>query len=383
MKNLILGPAYPLRGGIASFGEALCKAFRKAGNESSLISFYYQYPGFLFPGRTQLAEGPSPEDITIDSLMSSVNPISWSRTVKHILREKPDYIIAQYWMPFMAPALGWINRRVRKKGGIRVISLTHNVRPHEQRLPDRLLARYYFSTCDAFITLSSSSLAELREIKPDHPAAFIPHPMYDHFGERVTRETALKKLNLPVHHKYLLFFGLVRRYKGLDLLYEALANKLLEKLDVRLIVAGEFYEDKTGYNKLARKLGIEKKLIIIDKFIPNEEVKYYFSASDMVIQPYRSATQSGITQIAYHYNKPMLVTNVGGLPEIVTDRKVGYVTAVDPDAIAGAIRDFYENKRIILFEKNIEEEKKRFTWEAMVEGIEEIVRMVNESKLIN
>jgi len=376
LKNLILGPAYPLRGGIATFGEALCRAFRKAGKESSIISFYYQYPGFLFPGKTQFAEGPPLEDIPIASLMSSVNPVSWSRTVNHILREKPDYIIVQYWMPIMAPALGWIIRRVRKKSAIRVISLTHNVRPHEQRLPDRLLAGYYFNSCDAFITLSGSSLAELKEIKPDHPAAFIPHPIYDHFGERIDREAALDYLNLPAQHRYLLFFGMIRKYKGLDLLYHALANEKLEKMNLKLIMAGEFYEEKSGYEKLAKELGIEEKLIITDKFIPNEEVKFYFSASDMVIQPYRSATQSGITQIAYHFNKPMLVTRVGGLPEIVPDQKVGYVTAVDPGAIAGAIQDFYENKRMVSFEKNIEEEKKRFTWKAMVEGIEEMVRAV-------
>ncbi len=378
MKNLILGPAYPLRGGIANFGEALCRAFRKAGKESSIVSFYYQYPGFLFPGKTQFAEGPPPQDIPVTSLMSSVNPISWSRTVNYILQYKPDFIIIQYWMPFMAPALGWINRRVRKKSEIRVISLTHNVRPHEQRLPDRLLARYYFNSCDAFITLSSSSLAELQEIKPDHPAAFIPHPMYDHFGERVSREGALDHLNFDTQYQYLLFFGMIRKYKGLDLLYHALANEKLEKLNLKLIVAGEFYEDRSTYEKLAKELGIAEKLIITDQFIPNQEVKYYFSASDMVIQPYRSATQSGITQIAYHFNKPMLVTNVGGLPEIVPDRKVGYVTAVDPDAIAVAIQDFYENRRVAAFEKNIEEEKKRFTWEAMVEGIEEMVRKIHK-----
>jgi D-inositol-3-phosphate glycosyltransferase len=376
LKNLILGPAYPLRGGIANFGEALCRAFRQAGKESSIISFYYQYPGFLFPGKTQFAEGPPPEDIPVTSLMSSVNPISWWRTVNHILREKPDYIIIQYWIPFMAPALGWIIRRMKKKSSIRVVSITHNVRPHEQRLPDRLLARYYFNSCDAFITLSRSSLAELKEIKPGHPAAFIPHPMYDHFGERVSREVALNHLNLPAQHKYLLFFGMIRKYKGLDLLYHALANEKLEKMNLKLIVAGEFYEEKMWYEKLADQLGIADRLVITDAFIPDEEVKYYFSVCDMVIQPYRSATQSGITQVAYHFNRPMLVTGVGGLPEIVPDRKVGYVTAIDPDAIAGAIRDFYDNRRMAAFEKNIEEEKKRFTWEAMVEGIGKLVERI-------
>lgn len=378
MKNLILGPAYPLRGGIASFGEALCRAFRQGGKESSIVSFYFQYPGFLFPGKTQFAEGPPPEDIPVVSLISSVNPVSWSRTVKHILLHEPDYLIVQYWMPFMAPALGWISRRVRKRSGIPVISLTHNVKPHEQRLPDKLLARYYFNACDAFITLSGSSLAEMKEIKPNHPALFIPHPMYDHFGERLSREAALDHLNLSAQHNYLLFFGMIRRYKGLDLLYRALANDKLEKLNLKLIVAGEFYEDKSTHEKLAEELGIKAKLIVTDQFIPNEEVKYYFSASDMIIQPYRSATQSGITQIAYHFNKPMLVTRVGGLPEIVPDRKVGYVTAVDPDAIAEAILDFFENKRMSLFEKNIEEEKKRFTWEAMVEGIEGLVNKIHK-----
>lgn len=376
MKNLILGPAFPLRGGIASFGEALCRAFRRAGMESSIVSFYYQYPGFLFPGKTQFAEGSPPENIPVVSIMSSVNPLSWIKTVNHILLQKPDYLIVQYWMPFMAPALGWVCRRVKKKSGIRVVSLTHNVKPHEKRLPDMLLARYYFNACDAFVTLSSSSLEELKEIKPNRPALFIPHPMYDHFGERISREAALDYLKLPAHHYYLLFFGMIRRYKGLDLLYRALASEKLENLNLKLIVAGEFYEEKAAYVKLAKELGVEEKLIVTDAFIPNQEVKFYFSASDMIIQPYRSATQSGITQIAYHFNKSMLVTRVGGLPEIVPDRIVGYVTAVDPEAIAEAILDFYENQRMPDFEQNIEKEKKRFTWEAMVDGIEGLVQEI-------
>lgn len=376
MKNLILGPAYPLRGGIASFGEALCRAFRQAGRESSILTLYYQYPGFLFPGKTQLSEGPAPDNIPVTSLISSVNPFSWFRTVNYIIKENPDYLIVQYWMPFMAPAFGWICRRVRKKANIKVISVTHNVSPHEQGWLDKILSGYYFKSCDAFVTLSRSSLTELKVLRPDRPAIFIPHPIYDHFGERVPRETALKHLGLSTQENYLLFFGMIRKYKGLDLLYRALSNKQLKEKNIKLIVAGEFYEEKGDYEKLANQYGIADKLIIIDKFIPDDEVKYYFSASDLVIQPYRSATQSGITQIAYHFHRPMLVTNVGGLPEIVPDKKVGYVTPVDPIAIAEAILDFYETEKLTVFEKNIEEEKKRFTWEAMVKGIEELVNRI-------
>ena len=374
MKNLILGPAYPLRGGIASFNEALCKAFIQVDKESKIISLYFQYPGFLFPGKTQYAEGLPPVDIQIASVISSVNPLSWRRTVKFILKEAPDYIVVQYWMPFMAPAFGWICRKIRKKSKIKVISITHNVRPHEQSFPDRMLSSYFFNSCDAFVTLSNSSLSELKEIKPHIPAAFIPHPIYDHFGASIPRKAALDQIGLSEKHKYLLFFGLIRNYKGLDLLYQAMASKKLEDLDLKLIIAGEFYEDKSKYEKLARQIGIGDKLIVRDNYIPNDEVKFYFSASDMVIQPYRSATQSGITQIAYHFNKPMLVTRVGGLPEIVPDQKVGYVTSVDPESIADAILDFYKNDRMPLFIKNIEEEKKRFSWESMVEGIEELVK---------
>jgi len=373
LKNLILGPAYPLRGGIASFGEALCRAFRQAGRESSILTLYYQYPDFLFPGKTQLSEGRAPDNIPIASLISSVNPFSWFRTVNYIIKENPDYVIVQYWMPFMAPAFGWICRRVRKKTNIKVISVMHNVRPHEQGWLDRILSGYYFNSCDAFVTLSRSSLTEMKVLQPDRPAIFIPHPIYDHFGERVPRETALKHLGLSTQENYLLFFGMIRKYKGLDLLYRALSNKQLKEKNIKLIVAGEFYEEKGDYEKLANQYGIADKLIIIDKFIPDDEVKYYFSASDLVIQPYRSASQSGITQIAYHFHRPMLVTNVGGLPEIVPDQKVGYVTPVDPIAIAEAILDFYETEKLTVFEKNIEEEKKRFTWEAMVQGIEELV----------
>lgn len=369
MKNIILGPAHPFRGGIANFGESLCIAFNKKTIDSSIITFTMQYPGFLFPGKTQFDNGKAPENIKIDRMINSVNPLSWISTANKIRSLKPDYLIINYWMPFMAPALGTIARRVQKGTNIKIIAITHNVIPHEHRLGDKQLTNYFVKSCDGYVTLAKSVLDDLKVYTSNPNAVFIPHPVYDIFGEKVTKTDALKALNLDNKFKYLLFFGIVRKYKGLDLLLEAFGKGNFKEKNIKLIVAGEFYEDEANYDEIIQKYELNDAVIFTKSFVESNQVKNYFCASDLIVQPYRTATQSGVTQIAYHFERPMLVTNVGGLAEIVTHNKVGYVCDANPESIQNSIKDFFDNNREGEFSKNTASEKHRFSWDAMVDGI--------------
>ena len=370
-KNIIIGPAFPLRGGIANFNNSLCKAFVKAGIDSKIFSFSLQYPSFLFPGKTQYESGDPPKEIKIETLINSINFFNWIRIAFKIRREKPNYVIIRYWLPFMAPCLGTIARIIKWNTSIKVLSITDNVIPHEKRIGDSFLTSYFVKSCDAFITLSHSVLEDLSRFTKNTNKKFIPHPIYDNFGEIINKEKAQIKLGLKKSEKYLLFFGFIRKYKGLDILLNALSDKRLK--DVKLIVAGEFYDDINFYKDLILKLKISNQVIFKDEFIDSKDVKFYFSASDMVVQTYRSATQSGVTQIGYHFNKPMLVTNVGGLSEIIPHNKVGYVTSIDPKEIADSIFDFYFNKREKEFSLNSKIEKNKFTWKSLVSTIEGMI----------
>ena len=371
-KNIILGPAFPLRGGIANFNNALCKAFVAEGVDSQIYSFSMQYPSFLFPGKTQFEEGEEPEEFTIKTIINSINPLNWWKVAKEIRKENPDYIIIRYWLPFMGPCLGTIARLVKRGTNIQVMAITDNIIPHEKRIGDNLLTSYFVNSCDGFITLSDSVLDDLSKFTNCSNKKFIPHPIYDIFGEQVDKKFALQHLGLNPTEKYLLFFGFVRKYKGLDILLKALSDKRLK--DVKLIVAGEFYDDSQEYYDLIDDLGIQDQVILKSDFIPSEEVKYYFCAADMVVQTYRTATQSGVTQIGYHFERPMLVTDVGGLAEIIPHEKVGYVTPVEPNFVADAITDFYTNNREEEFTTNTKQEKKRFTWKSLVQAIDKMVK---------
>lgn len=369
MKVVLIGPAYPLRGGIANFNEALAQAFYKKDIDTEIISFSLQYPSFLFPGKTQFSESKAPEHIKITSLINSVNPFNWFKVARKIKKLKPDYVIVQYWMPFMAPSLGTICRRVKRHSNIKVISITHNIIPHEKFPFSNLLTKYFVNACNGFVTLSKSVINDLNKFTSNKNKIFLPHPIYNIFGDKVDKSSARNYLKLQKDSKYILFFGIIRKYKGLDLILEAMGDKRIKNLGIRLIVAGEFYEDKTRYLEIINNKDIDKQVIIADKFIPGEDIKYYFSAADIIVQPYRTATQSGVTQIAYNFEKPMLVADVGGLSEIVPNNKVGYVTKISSQEIANAIVDFYENNREDEFIKNVINEKKRFSWEKFIEGI--------------
>ncbi|MCX6296030.1 MAG: glycosyltransferase, partial [Bacteroidetes bacterium] len=307
---------------------------------------------------------------------NSINPFNWLAISKYIKKENPDFVVFRYWLPFMGPCLGTIAKRIKKGTSIKVIAITDNVIPHEKRFGDNAFTKYFIKQCDGFIAMSKSVLYDLTEFTASDKKSFLPHPIYDIFGEKVDKEVAIKHLNLDIKEKYILFFGFIRKYKGLDLLLEAMADERIKRLGIKLIVAGEYYEDATYYNDIIRKNGLENNVILRTEYIASEEVRYYFCASDMVTQPYRTATQSGVTQIAYHFEKPMLVTNVGGLPEIVPHNIVGYVTDISSRSIADSIVDFYLNNREQEFTENTVIEKKRFLWSTFVSGLQDLYKKI-------
>ncbi|MBK7572213.1 MAG: glycosyltransferase [Bacteroidetes bacterium] len=371
MKAVIVGPAFPLRGGIADFNEALAIAFQEEKIETFIYSFYFQYPKFLFPGTNQNAEGSPNSALKIHSTISSVNPISWWNTAKKIISEKPDFVVIRYWLPFMAPALGTIAKLLRRKK-IHVIAITDNVIPHEKRPGDSAFTGYFVRNCDAFVTMSKSVLNDLSKFTSSAKKKFIPHPVYNIFGQAIPKSEARKKLSIQNDEKLILFFGFIRSYKGLDLLIEAMSDPALRDLNVKLLIAGEFYEDRKPYLDKIASIENGDRFILHTEFIGKESVKDYFCAADLIVQPYKSATQSGITQIAYHFGRPMLVTNVGGLAEIVTDKRVGYVTERTAGAIADAISDFYVNHRENDFAKNVLADREKFSWKNFTNTIIEL-----------
>ena len=371
-KIIIIGPAFPYRGGIANFNNSLAVEYKSQGADVKIYSFSLQYPSFLFPGKTQYEEGEGPKDIEIIPIVNSINPFNWFKVASRIKKENPDYVIIRYWLPFMAPCLGTIAKIIRKT--TKVFAITDNVIPHEKRIGDSLLTKYFVKSSDAFLTLSSSVLDDLKQFTDTKEKIFIPHPIYDSFGDIVEKSTAKEKLGLNENGKYLLFFGFVRKYKGLDIMLEVMADKRIQDLGVKLIVAGEFYDNKEEYIAQINSLNISDYVILRTDFILEDQVKDYFCASDMITQTYRTATQSGVTQIAYHFEKPMLVTNVGGLAEIVPHNKVGYVCDIDTKQIADYIVEFYTENKEKEFSDNTKEEKKRFTWKVLVEGIDILIK---------
>lgn len=369
MKIIIAGTAYPFRGGLAAYNERLAKEFSEMGNSVKIITFTLQYPGILFPGKTQFLDSPPPADINIERRMNSINPFNWASVGYRVKKERPDILIFKYWLPFMAPCFGTIARIAKRNSHTRVICILDNVIPHEKRPGDNLLTKYFTSAVDGAIAMSESVLTDLRKFNNIIPTALNPHPLFDNFGPPVARELALGSLGIPPESKVILFFGFIRAYKGLDLLLKAYAQGRFRNRNLKLIIAGEYYEESTLYSKLISENGIDNDVFLFDRFINDDEVSIFFSAADLVVQPYRSATQSGVTQIAYHFGKPMLVTDVGGLKEIVPNGKCGYVVPPEAGAIADAIDDFFSGGKQNFFIENVKAARSRFSWRKMCETI--------------
>ena len=374
MKIVIVGTSYPYRGGIAAFTDRLATEFVKEGVDIEVVTFKLQYPSFLFPGKTQYSDAKAPEGFSVERKINSINPLNWIKVGKEIRKKNPDIVIFTYWMSFFAPCFGKIARVIKRRCNARCIGLIHNMIPHERSVLDKMFAPYFVKAMDGFVALSQSVLDDVASLdKQGKPKCMVPHPLYDHYGEIMKRNEALKHLDLDPNYRYCLFFGLVRAYKGLDLLIDAFADERLRKNDVKLIVAGEFYDDEKPYLEQIKKHNLEDFIIIENQYISDDNVKYYFNVADIVVQPYKSATQSGVTQIAYHFEKPMLVTNVGGLGEIIPDGKVGYVVEPKPSSIADALADFFENGRFDAFVEGVRDEKQTYQWSNMTAAIKKLL----------
>lgn len=367
MKIVILGPAHPYRGGLASIMETMAREYQRRGDEVKIYTFSLQYPSLLFPGKSQTVDTPAPDDLHIERVMNTCNPINWIILGNRLRKEAPDMILMKYWTPFMAPCFGTICRIARLNGVTKVVCQIDNVEPHEHHITDKPFNHYYLGAVDGFVYMSEQVGGELKAYT-SAPALFSPHPMFSNFGNRVERTEACKKLELDPQCNYLLFFGLIREYKGLDILLEAFKGVKLD--NVKLIVAGEFYESKEKYEQYFEALG--DRVILHDRFIADADVKYYFSVTDALVLPYRTATQSGVTQIAYNFFTPMIVTDVGGLPEIVPDDRVGYITPPTVDGVLEAIESLYQGDNLERFRKNIVKERKRFSWSTMCDKIIEV-----------
>jgi len=377
-KVIIIGPAHPLRGGgITTFNHRLAKEFIAQGHDCQIYSFSLQYPSFLFPGKSQYSNEPAPANLNIHAVINSVNPFNWIKTGNRLKKENPEIIIVRFWLPFMGPALGTIIRRVRKNKYTKIICIADNIIPHEKRIGDKSFTKYFLKSCDAFITMSEKVMADLRYYQKTKPARLVSHPLYDNFGEIIPKEQARIHLGLPGNEKIVLFFGFIRKYKGLDLLYEAMADERIKQSGIKLLVAGEFYESEKSYIEQIVKLGIKDQLFLKTGFIPDSEVKYYLCAADAVIQPYRNATQSGVTPLAYHFEKPMVVTNIGGLPSLVPDGKVGLVVEPTPAAVANGILKFYQLGENY-FIPHLRNEKKKYSWANMVSTITQLANDIQK-----
>lgn len=370
-KIIIIGPAHPLRGGgIATFNERLAKEFIDEGYDTTIYTFSYQYPPFLFPGKTQYSSEPAPEGIPIEIKINSVNPLNWIRVGNELRKLKPDVIVVRFWLPFMGPSLGTILRRVKKNHHTKIICIADNVLPHEKRPGDKMFTRYFIKPIDAFITMSEKVVADLKLFAKNKPAKLLPHPLYDNFGTIISKKEARKNLGIPEEDKVILFFGFIRKYKGLDILLNAF-KQVIQKQEIKnlkLLIAGEFYEDEKNYKELLNDPEIKDHLILHTHFIANADVKFYLCAADCVIQPYRNATQSGVTPLSYHFEKPMIVTNVGGLPSMITDKKTGLIAESNAESIAKKIEEYFEFEEDF-FLPHLREEKKKYSWKNMVNAI--------------
>jgi len=378
VKIIIVSTAYPLRGGIAHYNALLAKALGKH-HEVQTVTFKRQYPSLLFPGKTQEEGGEGSHAAPAPQLVDSINPLNWIAVGKKLRQQHPDLLIFKYWLPFFGPCFGTIARVAKRGTKTKVLFVCDNVIPHEHRPFDAAFTRYAFKPVDHFIVQSQTVEQQLNGFWPGASYRLAPHPVYDIFGPPIDKQEARRLLGIE-GTRTLLFFGYVRAYKGLDVLVRALAA-LPQEMKLHLLVVGEFYDSEEKYRSLIRELGLEERITIKSDYVPNEMVARYFSASDVVVLPYISATQSGIAQIAYNFDKPVIATDVGGLAEVVIEGETGYIVPPrDASRLAAAIKKFYDEGRAEGFAKGVRLEKVKYSWEHMVASIEDLVRDESSSQ---
>ncbi len=374
MKITIIAPVFPFRGGIAQSTEILYHKLKTRGHDVQIINFQRQYPNVFFPGKSQfVADAEAVSDVESERVVDSINPFSWYKAFLRISRFQPQLLIFRYWMPFFAPLIGSVGWLVKRKLACRIIMICDNIIPHERRFGDLALTRFALKNIDCFIPLSEFVKTDLLKLSPRADYRVVPHPLYESFGQPFAKDDARRLIGLKAT-RVILFFGYVRAYKGLDIVIRALPA-ILKQQPVTLLIVGEFYEAEEKYSKMIKNLGVEKNVKIHAEFVKDADVKQYFSAADIVVLPYKSATQSGIVQLAYHLDKPCIVTDVGGLSEVVIDGKTGYVVRPDdPIAVAEAVNKFYRENKESEFTNNVKEAKKTYSWERMVDVIEMFAR---------
>ena len=368
LKRIIIGPTYPLRGGISESNHALQSAFKEKGGVTKIVSYSLQYPSFLFPGKTQNMDDVKESADNTFKLINTLNPVSWIQTIRWIIKEKPDYIIVRYWHPYFAICLSFIIS-ILKKQSFFIIGWIDNVNPHESIPFQHFLTSCFLKSCNTFMVMSNSVKNDIIKFHSvvEGKIHFHPHPIYNVFGNTIHKTVAKSNIGITEFNeinqgRYILFFGLIRKYKGLNLLLDVIASKKIKALNLKLIIAGEFYDSKEKYIQQINSLNINDRIRLYDFYIKNEDVANYFCAADIVVQPYISATQSGVSMVAYNFNKPILLTNVGGLSEYVEHKKNGYLVNSNIDDIALALEDFYTNNRESQFSNVIKNQKSDYTW---------------------
>ena len=367
-RIVVVGPFPPYRGGIAHFTQATYRGLLARGHDVRPVSFSRQYPVFLFPGKTQFEPGRTSSETP--RLLSSLNPLTWLQTARYIARQAPNAVVIQYWMPFFVPSLGTVARWLRRRG-VRVVGVVHNALPHERRPGDRFLSRFFLQSCDGLVVLSEAVEEDIRKLDVWMPVRRAEHPVFDHFGEALPKQEARRRLGLPENAPVLLFFGFIRQYKGLHVLLDAMPSVTRHLPDVRLVVAGEFYDDPAPYHAQIRQHGLEDQVLLRPDYIPEGEVAHYFSAADVVVQPYLSATQSGIAQIAFHFGRPLVVTDVGGLAEVVPHEEAGLVVPPsDPEALAAAVVRFFKEGLGEKLTSGVQRARQNHSWDRLYEAIE-------------
>lgn len=372
LKIIIIGPGYPLRGGPALLNENLCLELNKAGHEAQIVSFSFQYPSFLFPGSEQYDTSRQKPPIVIHSVLHTLNPFSWMRVARFIKHQQPDVVLIRYWLPYFAPSLGTIARLIRKH--TKVFAIADNIIPHEKRPGDKILTNYFIKPLNGIVCMSQKVEHDLKILFPEKKYIRVYHPLYEVYPPAVDMKTAREELGLPPNKTILLFFGLIRKYKGLDILLQAMEKIKARYPEVVLLVAGDFYEDRKNYEPLLTELINEGRLILHGQFIPDSRIHYYFCAANVCVQPYRNATNSGVSMVSYFYGLPVIATRVGGLPEIIPHGQCGLLSDAEPDAIANAIDQYLTNSLEKEFRKNIVEFRKNFQWDSFVQKVLDFVQ---------
>lgn len=376
---VFLGPAYPYRGGIASFSNRLAQEFNNQDWQSLVYTFSLQYPDFLFPGKTQFSTEVQPANLEIKRAVNSINPFNWIAVGNELNKLAPDLIVVRYWLPFMAPAFGTVLRLAKRNRKTKVICIADNIIPHEKRFGDTVLTAYFKGSVDAFVAMSAQVMTDLAKLDINRPKVLLPHPLFDHFGEKVDQQWARTKLRISHTGGLLLFFGFIRHYKGLDLLIEAMSDERVKQLNLKLVVAGEFYEEEMKYRALVDSFGLNEQVLFFNEFIPDDQVPLFMSAADVLVQPYRQATQSGVTPLAMHFDLPMIVTDAGGLKEIVKDKESGLVVEKTPESIATGIATFFTQEKEH-FVKAVRQQKLTYSWLNMFQGIIGLLSELQKAK---